>query len=740
MASHDLSPVSVLKYEKDHIVDLVGHKTGWGQRSEVFNKAQIGYIDQYLTAQGIDAQTLIVEFDYIDRHYIEDYSEYYARCFPSHPRSCSRLHFFKEKFDEAAFLQAVRANDEVFIETLQASYIGFAVIRPIPKTCFAKLCFSPYAYTHDEGDRKIIKTDISVTLFGISLTVSAAPFLEQDKVVSACATSAIWTLLAASKSSMDDIPSPSAITKSAYDATADGLRTFPNYGLTAAQVARSLKYFDLEPTVVYRSISGEDQKPTYEDKAQFAKLLKEHVYSYVSNGTPVILGGEVYEIENGKCKQLGRHLVCALGFNIDKEDSARKASEQVRNYAHSIDKLYVHDDRYGPYIRLEDTERDPNLPHFLPGPGYFLRILDKNETVTREEVFIPDVLIIGLYHKIRIPYEHVFKLHSAFLSYVTTSIESIQDLVKRGKEKGDAGADLQSYEADVEKLKAFVTGDFQITLVNNAKVKRDILRLYPSDEFSFDGDTDKTSLLLKSLPKYMWRCRTLVQGKLHSDLLIDATEVPQGRVILGIISYSLDAGRSRLLIEEMVSDGLWDQIKPNTEIEKDYIGGFLRFFDDIQGRSTLSLMYGPLKLAKRGLKLGETDASHNVTKRADVTRVRRGGRSDYWAHLNKAIKYIWAIDEEGDLLIGEDKFVSGKSQGHPTLTNGKPARVGGELEFKNETWLVNLRSRAYPSGITPYTDAWHKLLDTIIKHNLDGVTPLRKEMPDDGGVDEAGTF
>lgn len=43
----------------------------------------------------IGAKTIIVENDYIDRDFLEDYSGYYARCFHDYQRSCTRLHFFK---------------------------------------------------------------------------------------------------------------------------------------------------------------------------------------------------------------------------------------------------------------------------------------------------------------------------------------------------------------------------------------------------------------------------------------------------------------------------------------------------------------------------------------------------------------------------------------------------------------------------------------------------------------------
>jgi hypothetical protein len=66
--------------------------------------------------------------------------------------------------------------------------------------------------------------------------------------------------------------------------------------------------------------------------------------------------------------------------------------------------------------------------------------------------------------------------------------------------------------------------------------------------------------------------------------------------------------------------------------------------------------------------------------------------------------YIWAIDEDGTLLIGEEVPVGAKlpdgyqpKLGHPTLTEGGPARVAGELKYENGEWTINNNSGRYSS-------------------------------------------
>src|SRR5216110_1510618 len=114
MPQSDLAPITVVEYSKGYLVDFVRHKTGWDSRSEVSGKAQLKYLCQYLEVDHIAAKTILVEDEYVDRHYLEDYSEYYARCFPAHPRKCARLHFFSFTFDEHEFTTALSKNEKSF--------------------------------------------------------------------------------------------------------------------------------------------------------------------------------------------------------------------------------------------------------------------------------------------------------------------------------------------------------------------------------------------------------------------------------------------------------------------------------------------------------------------------------------------------------------------------------------------------------------------------------------------------
>jgi hypothetical protein len=724
MHEHSLSPLSVVDFHKDYLIEFVRHKTGWDQRNEVSAKTQLNYLCNYLADAQIGCQTIIVEDEYIDRHYLEDYSEYYARCFPSHPRKCSRVHFFSEKFDQQQFVIGLSTNDKVLADQLRESYLGFAVIRPIPHTFFAKICLAQYKDLRTREYSKILTRDVHVSLFGLDLVVQTIPFLEQDKVVSACATSAVWTALSASTEfPMSRLPSPSAITKAASNSNYDGTRTFPTIGLSPHQVARSLKIFGNEPSIFPCDTEG--------DRSD----LQEHIYSYIQSGTPVIMGGEVYELAGEKVRHLGKHLVCVVGY------STRSCEHQpgLRLLSHEIDKIYVHDDRYGPFVKVRmaprtfvhDEETKTGLALSFNGCD--------------NDVFVPEIAIVGLDHKVRIPYSQVFNICTSFVAHCDLALQDINEEVSRKTLSDD---EKSEYAALSKLFKVFTDGVWDIALTTSVKVKQEVL---PSTSFTtFNGMLNKSSLLLQSMPKHVWRCRVheKTDGKNlpFTDILFDATEVPQGRVLVGFIAYSTNAQTIWNYVSELIEFRVWQQYRLSDNSIKQFIGCFVRFFSELKDRTYLNTLYGPAGVPRRALKPGESDESSSIAKRPDTLTVRRGGAFD-WGTLRKDKKYIWVINEPGDIVLGEDIATSsadGKTsfQGHPTLIDGKPGRVAGELIYVPETntWKINLQSRAYTGHLDRRSEEARGYLRNVIAVNLVGLpVQLSEDVHSQSGKAERAT-
>ena len=713
MSYEEFAPVTVTAFADDYLVEFVRLKTGWDQRSQVYVKAQLAYLNKYLKIDHVGTKTIVFENEYVDRQYLEDYAEYYSRCFPAHPRMCSRMHFFSAKFDEPDLLLALEKNDQAFLEKLQSNYIGYVVIRPIPHTFIARLCIRPYKVMNTDPSYRVITKTNDVSLFGVDLTVETAPFIEQDKVVAACATSAVWAALGATRGfETRRLPSPSSITKAAMANGDDGTRIFPAKGMTSKQISTALKNFGLEPHQIPCGAADD-----------FGILLGA-VYAYITSGTPVLIGGTVYSKQpSGKFRRLGSHLVCALGFHTEDKSASRSGFSLSSTY---IDKIYVHDDRFGPYLRLlvepsrtievEDGARSVK--------GFALSILDG-----ADEFFSPDFAMVGVEHKVRVSFEDVTALCEALRDYLDYTAQAIRDTLTKKKNVKEVGDEAVKHFGElVENLAIATNGRWEITLQSSQSIKDELRNL--SDFKSFNGASSKDELLTKNLPKHIWRCRIFsLKGsspKRYTDILFDATEIPQGKIVIGYISFSHDAEQVWKYIEQAVEKREWEQY-PSELVDRFEIGAYIRFFGSIQKNSFLNTVYGPLQLPRRELKPGEKDPSHNVTLRRDARIVRRGAGATDWTFLDRTKKYIWVINDTGDLVIGEDIVSEEKYQGHPTLMDGKRGRIGGELFADletNEIWRINLKSRAYSSHLAWKASKANDYLANVASMNFVGLKTI----------------
>jgi hypothetical protein len=311
-----------------------------------------------------------------------------------------------------------------------------------------------------------------------------------------------------------------------------------------------------------------------------------------------------------------------------------------------------------------------------------------------ENYFVPDFAIVGLYHKIRISYQYISEICSALHDYFNAELT-----LARESENTEQSKSL------IPPLTLFLNGTWQLTLTTSTSLKEEIIS--DSAFYSFNGAGEKASILFNNLPKYIWRCRIVSSDATGlnkvTDILFDATEVPQGRVVIGYISYTKEIEECWLYVASKIKDRAWyDYSFDDTNVRKN-IAPILKFFSNVSSSSTLNAMYGTLTLPRRPLKPGETDHNSNIQNRRDTLRFVRGSNVSMLNNfLDKEKRYIWVIDELGDLVLGEDINRNDATyEGHPTLIDGKPARIAGELYFdeQNGTWDLNAKSRAYSSHI-----------------------------------------
>src|ERR1017187_9065250 len=313
-------------------------KNGFATADEISGHLHATYLYGYLTKLG--ARTLIVEDPYVDADYLDDFAVYYSKCFTPYDRWCKRLHFFTIPIARDEFLKCVDGSSPA--TDLQASYLGFVVARPLPQTIIGRTVLR--TYDGDNGRRHFpAVAEHRANLFGIKLSVRSLPFQEQDQVLAACATVALWSCFQKTAELFGgSTPTPSAITRAASQVFHHG-RPIPSQGLSVEEICSAIRHVGLEPELV--------------DLRTARPPLFSLIYGYLEMGIPVVLvvmiGG------------IGFHAITITGYSAPLV--AQRAEEipgvaAVPMKGRRIDKFYGHDDQIGPFARISIRQAPAGAP------------------------------------------------------------------------------------------------------------------------------------------------------------------------------------------------------------------------------------------------------------------------------------------------------------------------------------------------------------------------------------------
>jgi hypothetical protein len=341
---------------------------------EVLQRERSRYLAGYLTEIG--ARSIVVENDYTDGDYLDDYASYYYSCFEPYPRLCKRLHFFKSSFDEAIFANIVAGKESP--KLLKDSYLGFVIARPLPQAVIGRTVLK----TYEPAGRRYypVKRRYEPHLAGIKLEIEGLAFQEQDRVTAACATVALWSAFHMTSKLFHGTrrPRPSHITEAANTVRAAS-RTLPTHGLDVFQMCEAIRAAHLEPEVI--PIAGGTPAASI-------------IYGYLRAKLPVIM---ICEVEG-----VGTHAITLNGYSIPSEepDFSEPVTRNVRSYASRIAEFYGHDDQIGPYahmfIRKPRSKKEAKkYPFILEGSW---------KVDGKKAMILPSLLVVPLYEKIRLRY------------------------------------------------------------------------------------------------------------------------------------------------------------------------------------------------------------------------------------------------------------------------------------------------------------------------------------------------
>ncbi len=481
------SPFTVFKFPSEFYRIFEDPQPGYELgilEQDAVQKPQVRYIRRYLEKLG--CQSVLVENAYIDHDFLDDYAAYYAKCFESYRRFCRRAHFWSTDLSDLDVPEAVAAHDKPKLEWLNNSYLGFAVLKPLPEAVIGRTVLK--TYDDDGGKRRIrVIRDYQANLFGLTLNLKSLAFQEQDTVLAACATTALWSCFQVTSEKFQlTLPTPSQITKSATKYLQIS-RPIPSHGLLVEQMCSAISHNGLVPEV----------QTIYQDTP-----LNSLIFAYVSAGLPVVLG---YDFADGG----GRHAVAVCGYRL--EDSPQVETEtkdsrlDMNLVGRRIREFYVHDDGLGPFSRLKCSTVPPELLSKGYNPRLLVREVDDEPDMTRE--CVPYVVIVPLYHKIRLRFRDVLGTTRFIARYFRKVGIDLID------QENPAGIEWEIRLVDLP--------TFREKLVNAEAIETSL----------------KKTLLTSNLPRYLWIASGMLYRKRAFSFVADATDIERSFYFSHFVSH-----------------------------------------------------------------------------------------------------------------------------------------------------------------------------------------------------------
>lgn len=635
-----MTPYLVCKFSKPTLTNLVKECFG-SDFPDIFHKDQIDYIFRYL--KDLSADSVLLEFNYVDRDYLEDYSLYYVKCFKNYGHRCARLHFFSKEINHSDFNKLIREYDSEEVQNLQKAYLGYMVIKPLPKTFIGRTCLKNYA-TFDSEPRQYLTKEYDVDLFGLKLSVNSIAFQEQDKVVSACATTAIWSALHALDWKRPlDIPACSVITTNALNHIYGSSNRFPNKELSNKQILRAIDCERLRHHEEDIDTIGEDE---FFETAQY----------HIDSRLPTIIGVKVFRIgKENRLNNLGQHAITLLGYKA-------KENEKV---------VYIHDDRLGPFVKASLISINEYRHEGLKiNWGLALRHKkDDGNWDDIHEILIPNSLIVPTQQKTRLSFRPI---------------------------KNTCNFIVQEYEGwlleDSSRSKYSGKLKFRIKLKEISKIRQEIISLKFSDAPLMKK---KETFLTGNYARLQWEASFTFDNIPAFRVFFDATEIPQGDPV----SYIFIENKS---FSEAVLAFFRNYANEANKINQPQNWNFFKsFLNHLSEKSSLledhlDKSYGELRVPKylkpEELHDGQITNNDSVQRFYESNEENGSPLTDSLINDDPGSYLIWAIASDGALLLGKE--IGGR--GHPSLTGFKPARIAGELrKIDDGKWIINSKSGRY---------------------------------------------
>lgn len=503
----------------------------------------------------IEAQSVILEYDYVDRTYLQDFQRYHLSCYQHYKKTCLRLHFFKENWQKNQLTLDFINSDKYHFNNNE-NYLGNIIIRPLPNAFigrvhlkisdnqFCKLIDSPVV---EQKLLKIFKInpEVSAHLFGVKFKLNSLVYLQQDRSIGACSPTSLWIALNALKEKWDlgEIPAISQLIEMNTNTYDTGNRSFPNSGLYIPQIEYLIKKFHLEPD--------------YISPKKFFYGFEELIYAYLRHRIPIILIIELWQSTNpndDKSKHNSEfftlkenqnseskiyydlpnisHMCVISGIIID--EKPKVDSQNIRIFQkNQLKHLLIHDDRIGPY-QIASTMKIELIDGYKRVKD-LLKIEYQNSILPASSFWAISGILIPTHPKIRVSYQNAKQLYINFFHSLTSiceiHISQIKEQIQNIRMKKVISLEdndiITKLFGELNFYKIFnqihdnIICDMYLSTTN--EFKSQVLHDY---EYIRSPDI-KWKIVSDNLPRFVWiiSCSIKTKDNWIFDLIIDATDI-----------------------------------------------------------------------------------------------------------------------------------------------------------------------------------------------------------------------
>lgn len=351
------------------------------------------YLKVYLEA--LKLKTVVCEPNYFESNYTAEFSAFYSRSAKDIHHNCIRHLFFSEAFNRND-IRKLAANDELTIQRMKNSFLGFVVQRPIEHAELGKTVLKWFE-DYNANEPRIIKPSrpYKVNFINVELNVEGVAWQQQDRGISACATVALWSILQSSANREEIfIPTTRDLTENA-NLKSYGTRVFPSPGLTVNQICEAIKQNMMSPILM----EGDISLASLNDYGFSKEVFCNYIGTLIKSGYPILLSGRTVKRDGGMKIYGEGHALCCVGYRSVANPSVPAGT--IGFDEANIRNIYIHDDNYGPNLRFEINTIRESKNDVVILKATAPNLLDYNYKMEEDPLkdsyeFIPSEIVIAI--------------------------------------------------------------------------------------------------------------------------------------------------------------------------------------------------------------------------------------------------------------------------------------------------------------------------------------------------------